>query len=383
EAMMDCDSTGRAVRAPEPRLLAPADRAAPAVAVALIGMLVAACGGKATAIPAPTPNLEATIQAGLAATATAQVAAEATLLASVGGTVTAMADVEAPATATAEGAEASTSSGAAATSGMSEEELAAVVEAAVDDALDAAEEAQAAADEAAADGTVDDAEAVDVNVTLTGADEALAEADDLIAAYADEYGDYADESLDSLQAIESDLASISEAVDEMATILGEGQSSAQEAADTISAATKDLQQSAASIRERANRWADAAETAREARVRGAIAALPSGVTNDPVMAAGSAAAYLDMVRNAVADGRVSRAELDDIAKTGAGAAASLRAVGAPAGKEVADKIDDITRQIARGDWKAARAAVDTLDAAVRDLPANLGPGIGRKRRKRP
>ena len=85
---------------------------------------------------------------------------------------------------------------------MTEEELAALIDAAVAEAVAASEETATATTAATADDTLTQEEIETIEIYLSGADEAIAYAEELIEAYYGLYGELALETIELLIAIE-------------------------------------------------------------------------------------------------------------------------------------------------------------------------------------
>jgi outer membrane biosynthesis protein TonB len=362
-------------------------------------MLVAGCGRAPTPAPGPSEaDLAATVNAAVAATATAQVALEATVNAAVAATQAALpatpsaqpplgtatlvvqptdapaAEQPAPAPTTAPPAEQPAPLPTVATtpptpvvvdtSSMSEEELAAAIDAAVAEAVAASQAASAATTQATTDGAVSEDETVTVEVTLANAEEALAMAEALVAAYEDTYGQYAEEALDTLDDIESDLSAIADSTEEISAILEQGSEAATAAAAQMQTAAASASLQAAEVQVQAQAWQQQVHAQIETRAAGALATQPNQVAGDPQAALQSALAYVETVRGGLSDGTISQAELADIAQKGANASASLQTHGGPQLQSLAPSINTMTEQIARGQLPQARGSLDGLDASI-------------------
>jgi len=94
----------------------------------------------------------------------------------------------------------------ASVSTMSEEELAVLIDQAVVEAASTTQQCSAAATQAAADDTLTQEEVDSVQAYVVDAEQAIAYAEALIAAYYGTYGELAAETLTLLQAIEQDLS---------------------------------------------------------------------------------------------------------------------------------------------------------------------------------
>jgi len=318
-------------------------------------------------------NLAATVSAAVEATraveadltATASAALEATSIAQVVPTATAIpaapeqptvAPVQAPPTPPVD------------TSTLSEEELAALIDAAVAEAVAATTEATTAMTAATSDGTISSEETVNMNVTLAGTEEAIATAEALIMAYSDIYGAYASETLSTLEEIEEDLNTIAEGVELMMQILEQGDEVASAAIQQILAAVEVANVSAAEIQAQSEGWLETLQAELENRAAAALAVQPTNIATDRQGAIQSVSQYLETVRSSLADNRISQGELSAISQAGANASASIRAQGGPQLQNLAGSIDAMTRQIARGEVPQAKGNLSALEASVPRRP---------------
>lgn len=323
----------------------------------VVGLFIVATLACGTAAPTPMPDTRATVDAAIAATSTAQVNLQETIDAAVEAT----------------GAAVPTPIPAAehvAATEMTEEELAAVIDQAVADATTATEQCSTATTEATADGTVTQEEVDTVEVYVTGAEEAIAYAEELIAAYYGLYGELATETIDLLLAIEEDLAvlakeaaAISVALQEVDTALERGLALAEETLTQLETAAQTASAKAAEIQAQNQIWVQNLQAELENRVATVLAVQPDNVATDRAAAIQSAFDYLDAVREGLADERISQAELANIAQLGANASASLNAHGGPQ-LRLSGSINDITGQVARGQTVQAKASLGNLEAAL-------------------
>jgi hypothetical protein len=354
------------------------------VSGAVVVATIVACGLGPVATPAPSEaDLKATVDSAVAATGTAQSDLAATVDAAVAATgaagqptptatavvqatyTTAPTATSAPVTPTP--VVAPTAAPPAPTvdaSTMSEEELAAAIDAAVTAAVAATQQATAATTTASSDGTLSAEETVAMQVTLTNAEEAIALAESLIGAYNQLYGEYASETLSTLQAIEDDLAVMAENSQAIAATLEQGSEAASAAIAKIQAAVDAANASATQVQANSEGWLTKVQGELETRATGALATQPTEIAADRQGALQSAATYLETVRAGLADGKVSPAELTQIAQSGANASASIKAQGGPQLQDLAGSIDGITQQVARGNLPQAKKGVDGLAGSL-------------------
>jgi hypothetical protein len=353
------------------------------VSGAVILATLVACGLGPVATPAPSEaDLKATVDAAVAATGTAQSDLSATATAAVAATnaagpptATATLVVQATFTTAPTPTAPSTPTPVVApaaappaptvdASTMSEEELAAAIDAAVTAAVAATQQATAATTTASSDGTISTEETVNVQVTLTNADEAIALAESLVGTYNQLYGEYASETLSTLQAMEDDLTVMAENSQAIAATLEQGSEAASAAIAKIKAAADAANASATQAQAHSQGWLTKVQGELETRASGALATQPTEIAADRQGALQSAAKYLETVRAGLADGKVSPAELTQIAQSGANASASIKAQGGPQLQALAGSIDGLTQQVARGELPQAKKGMDGLAASL-------------------
>jgi hypothetical protein len=251
---------------------------------------------------------------------------------------------------------------------MTEEELAAAIEAAVLAAIVASEEATTATADAISDGTVTYEENINVEVVLTGAEEALVLAESLIAAYYQLYGAFGLETLYALEEVESDLEALTENIETIAAVLAQGSEAASVAVEQLSAAAAAASIGAAQIQTETQVWHQTVQTEIENRAANATAIQPNQIADSRVEALQSALTYVETARLGLADGTVSPGELSEIAQMGANASASILAQGGPQLQNMAASINGVTTQIARGELPQAKSSLDALEAALPSRP---------------
>jgi hypothetical protein len=251
---------------------------------------------------------------------------------------------------------------------MTEEELAAAIEEAVLAAMVATNEATAATNEATNDGTISYEETVAVEVSLANADEALALAEALIVAYYDIYGVYASEALYALNAIEDELAAIEDDIETITQIVIQGSEAATAATEQIQAAAVAAITSQAQVEAQIQGWHGTLQAEIETRAANALATQPNQVASDRFGAVQSAFQYLEVAQSGLADGAISPEELSGIAQAGANATASIRAHGGAGLENVADSIDGVTTQVARGELPQAKGSLSALESSLPHRP---------------
>lgn len=344
----------------------------------LLILLAVACSQAVAekATLAPTPDTQATVNAGIAATSTAQAekqsaimtAAAATVMAqnsvnavvatSVAATVTAMPPVPTPMP----------------TEGyvtLTEEELQALIDESAQEAAAATNQASAATTEAAADGVITAEELTTLYAYWVYADELVYYADELLNAYYGMYGELATETIELLQAIESDLAAMSTEYDEIIALLDEAANALEQglalAEDTLTqlqTVAQTIQTNAADLQTQVQGLAQGLQKEIENRVSQVSTLQPQNLATDRKGALQNASTYLQSLRTAFADFKISTDEWTQIAQQATDAVASLKAVGGPQLQQLADQITTLTTQLARGQMPSVQAGVGQLESAL-------------------
>lgn len=335
-------------------------------------LMILACGRPA----APEVDTQATVEAAVAATNTAQVAVQATIEAAVQATDTAQNEQQAAAP------EANSAAAATATSipnqdytTMSEEELVALINQAVAAAGQAAGQSASAASEATADDTVTQEEAQTIELYIEGADQAAAYAEELLAAYADLYGDLASDAVEELEAVADSLAEIEENTAAMSDSLAEINESVESAEQTVAeieAAAQATLDKASQLQAQSQAWVAEAQ----AKLNNQAAQMEAATGQ--IEALKSALDFVTASQAALADNQISPEELKDIAQLGASASASLEGSGIPAMQDLSGQVNEITKGLAGGDIAAVQSQLAGLTTALGSMPTLQMPDVGNK-----
>ena len=320
----------------------------------IITTLLAACrvpaaGGSVAATP--TLDLNTQVQAAIAATATYQAAVDQ----AVQATIVALPPTPTP------GPTVDYYT-------LTEEELAALIDEAVDEALAASQEASTATSQATSDGTVTGEETYATTTYVYDAEAAIYYAEELIAAYYDLYGDYASLAMDTLAAIEDDLSAIAASLDEMSAILEQGAEAASAAVAQLNAAVANLSTQAANVQANSQDWISQVQTSLQEREAQFFSMAPTEIASDRNGAILQLYTYLDTVKVAMGDNKISNGEMTQIAQLAANARASLQTQGGPGLQNVAASIDGMTRQLSRGEWPQARNGLGGFEASLPSRP---------------
>ena len=259
----------------------------------------------------------------------------------------------------------------------SEEELAQAISDAMEDTNAAVEELTVAVEESTADGTVTEAEAVQVEVSLANSEEIVAYTDELAQTYTAVYGDYAGETIATLETMEEDLDTIATSTETIATILEQGSETAVAAVTQVEHAAATAGSSAMEAQTQAAGWTETLDQLRGQREQQALDLPPSEIPSDPAAAIASARSYVDTVSGALIDGVVSGSELSSVAQAGANASAGLQAQGGRMG-EFSTQLNALTAQLARGEVPQAGRTLPSLESSIRSLPSPPSGGVKRR-----
>lgn len=337
-------------------------------------LVLTACGGGASTTP--TPNVPATVDAAVKATDAAQQSVAAPVEAAVTATSAAAPTVTPAPTPLPPPPPTATPIASDQVVTMTEEELAALIDEAVNEAVTATTATTGATQSVTYDDTItqDEVDALEEYLAATLA--AIEQATALIEAYYNLYGELAEETLAALQAIEQDLnalaqdmAEIAATFDQIDAALQQGLALAQETIDQLEAAAQTVSAQAQAAQTKAQAWVASLATELENRAAQMLSVAPTEVARDRVGAIQSAFAYVETVRASLADSSVSRDELSNIAQTGANAVASLQSRGGAELQGLAGSINALTAQIARGQVPQAKVSLGHLERSLPPKPS--------------
>jgi hypothetical protein len=317
--------------------------------LALVSLL-AACG-----LPTNSGNLDAQVQTAIAQTAQAVSVFQAAVDQAVEATVVAMPPTPTP-------------QPTVDPYTLTEEELAALIDASSEEAASASAEASTAATQATSDGVYTEEEVQDTIYYVYDAEAAIAYTQELLNLYYDLYGAYASEALDLLYAVEADLDELATAMTEIETILAQGAETASAALDQINAALENAQIKADELRVKAQEFKDRLPAAQQERENKFASLAPTEIANDRDGALFQVYTYLDSVKSAFADRKISPDELGQIAQLAANAQAGINQGGGPLLKNFGGNIDGITRNLSRGDWPTAQRDLGGFEASLPSRP---------------
>ncbi len=321
--------------------------------IILIAMLLAslsACGGAV-----PTLSVADQVATAVAATATAEANFENAVADAVEATVVAM-----PPTPTAQ-PEPDVYE-------LSEEELAALIDEAVNEAVVATEASSTATTQATSDGTMTEEEIYETAAYVYDAEAAIYYAEELLALYYDLYGAYADDILYLLTAMEEDLDELIYVLEEVEELLLLGAEAATAAIDQLNEAAGNLTEHLAESQQDREEFLTQVKTNLDERESAFAEMAPSEIAGDLNGTLTQLHDYLDTVKASFADGKIDPTEMLQIAQLGANAQASILANGGPQLQNIGVSLDGLTRQISRGEWPQASRSLGGFEASLPSRP---------------
>lgn len=302
-----------------------------------------------------TPDIQATVNAAIQATNTAGQAVQATVDTAVSATVMAL-----PPTAT--------SMPSADYYSMTEEELAALIDESVAQAVAASEQTTSSTTQATPDGMVSDSEVETIDVYLAGLEQALAYADQLIGVYYELYGDYATESITALTDIEQDLEVIAQSTAQTAAILEQGSQAASASIEQLNQTAQNASTTISQIQAESQGWSQKVQAEIENRAAALQNLQPTEVTDSQIGALQQVYEYLDTLKAALTDKKISPNELTQITQLGVNANTSLNKHGGPQLQGISGKINGLNNQLVLGQWSQANRDLGGFEASLPSRP---------------
>jgi len=316
--------------------------------------------------PTQTPDVQATVNAAIQATAQAQSNLQATVGAAVSATVIAMPPTATPVP-TVEVVE------------LTEEELEALIDQAVNEAVAATAQATTATTQTTADDSLTYDEVEYMEVYVYAAEQAIYYAEELLEAYADVYGELAYLALEEVQQIEQELNAMAQSMNALNATLQEvnstlqaGQAIAIETINQLETAAQAASANLAQTQEHIKNFHQFAEQDRETRVNEVANIKPDQVPADLQSTILEAFSFVDQVRGALDDNKFSRDELNKIAQLGANVSAGFSKHGGLKMQDMSGRLNEITHQLARGDLPQARSGLGNFETSLGQRPAGGG-----------
>jgi len=270
---------------------------------------------------------------------------------------------------------------------LTEEELAALINEAVAEAIAATEQTTAAVTTTTTDDAVTSEEVVYVYDYYYYAEYYVEYAEELLSEYYSLYSDLAYEMMVELNAIEAELVQMNEtltqistSLDEINSTLSQGLAVAEETISQLETAAQQAQTNAQELQTQAQDMLTTLQADQQARVDAISQIQPDNIPTDRITSLQTAFTFIDTAKAAMGDDKLSREELTALAQLGANAQAGFQNFGGPGGlaggpdlAQFTGKFSEITTQFARGQMPQARGNMDSFE---RSLGSRPGPGAG-------
>jgi ElaB/YqjD/DUF883 family membrane-anchored ribosome-binding protein len=165
------------------------------------------------------------------------------------------------------------------------------------------------------------------------------------------------------------LDAIAESLNAINATLQQGLTLAQDTIDQLETAAQEAKTNLEDVQTQAQNWLKSVQAELERRTQAALNVQPDNVATDRRGALQNTSKYVDSVRAALGDNKLSPDELSTIARDGANASASLKAAGGPELKGLSDSINSLTTQLARGQMPQAKVSFDNFQRSMPSLPS--------------
>lgn len=275
---------------------------------------------------------------------------------------------------------------------LTEEELAALIDQAVAEAVAATEQTSAAVTTTTSDSAVTTDEVTYIYDYYYYADYYVQYAEELLAEYYNLYADLASEMITEMSAIQSELeqmnatlSSIDSSLQEISATLAQGLAITEETINQLNTAAQQAQTNAQNLKSQAQDMMSVLQTDQQNRVNQLSQIQPSNIPTDQLSALQAGFQFIDAAKLALGDNKLSRDELMNLAQLGANAQAGFANFGGRGASngpgagidltQFAGKFSEITNQLARGQMPQARGNLDGFERSLGARPSG-GPGGG-------
>jgi DNA repair exonuclease SbcCD ATPase subunit len=268
---------------------------------------------------------------------------------------------------------------------MTEEELTALIDQSVAEAVAATEQTSTAVATTTSDNTVTSDEVAYIYDYYYYAEYYVQYADEVIAAYYDLYGDLAYEMIDELNAIEAQLnqmngtlSSIDQSLQQIASTLAQGLALAEESIVQLESAAQNAQVNAQALQENAQNLMSVLQTDQQGRLNQIAQVQPDNIPADKLSALQTAFSFIDFANQSMSDNKLTRDELFTLVQLGKNAQAGFQQFGGadkigPDLTQFSGRFDEINTQFARGEIPQARSSVASFESSLGTRP-NFGSG---------
>ena len=275
---------------------------------------------------------------------------------------------------------------------LTEEELAALIDQAVNEAIAATENTSTAVTSTTSDDAVTTEDVAYVYDYYYYADYYVQYAEDLMAEYYVLYSDLATQMIGELDSIQTELnslnqtlSSIDSSLQQINSTLQQGAEATQEAIAQLETAAQTAQTSAQALQSQAQDMMSVLQADQQSRVDAVAQLQPNSIPANQIEALQSAFQFIDAANGAMKDNKLSRDELMNLAQLGRNAQSGFQMFGGAGGPNGLDlsqfsgKFDEITNQFARGQIPQARGGVGNFESSLGNRPSgglNLPGGNG-------
>jgi len=273
---------------------------------------------------------------------------------------------------------------------LTEEELAALIDDAVAQAITATEQAATAVTYTTSDDAVTTEEVTYVYEYYYYADYYVEYAEELMAEYYTLYSDLATDMITELNAIEAEVAqlndtltSIDSSLQQINTSLQQGLAVAEESIAQLEAAAQQAQTKAQELQTQAQDMISVLQTEQQGRIDQLSQIQANNIPTDKISALKSSFEFVDFANTAMGDNKLSRDELTNLTQLGKNAQAGIQQFGGAGGgglgagradidlTQFSGKFDEITTQFARGQMPQARGNLTQFEGSLGTRPAGM------------
>lgn len=271
---------------------------------------------------------------------------------------------------------------------LTEEELAALIDQAVAEAIAATEQTTSNVYYVTGDDAVTTEEVAYVYEYYYYADYYVEYAEDLIDEYYALYSDLAYEMIAELNAIESELnkmndtlSSIDQSLQQISSTLEQGLALAEETITQLETAAQSAQTNAQELKTNAQDMLSVLQADQQGRLDQISQIQPGNIPTDKLSALQTAFTFVDFANSALSDNKLTRDELLNLAQLGKNAQAGFQQFGGADGvgpdmTQFAGKFDEINQQLARGEVSRGRENLNGFEASLGTRPDFSGAGGG-------
>lgn len=266
---------------------------------------------------------------------------------------------------------------------LTEEEMVALIDAAVAEAIAASDETVTIVYTTTADDALTAEEAAYIYNYYAYADYYVEEAEELLAVYYGLYDELANEMLAELSAIADELAqlnttlaSIDQSLQQISATLAQGLAITEETIAQLESAAQTAQAHADKLQAQSQNMAAVLQLDQQHRLDEIAQMQPNNIPDDRLSALQSAFAFVDAANSALADDKLTQAELHNLTQLGKNAQAGLpqlsrgtAGAARPNSAQLTGKFDQISQQLARGQTAQGRASIGQMEHALGQRPA--------------